>query len=509
MLWKSPHPADQAPTPLAAEISSMRPGEPRVHDGLAIVPLRRPGAPEPDYLELRQALRAGHVSISEVDDAGLISALCVTNRADAPVLMLDGEEIVGLNQNRIVDGTILVPARASMRIPVLCVEPGRWTAGGESASVPGRVHCASARAGRFALGRAAPLAQFALWNDLERRPDSFGLRSPHLLERLHGSIERLVAAPEPEDDEVGGIFFRHGVVNALEFCDSPWTWSRTLPKLVASYGADMYEKPSAPSASDCSIDEVEALLVRLGRLPGHRCITAGLGSVIRVSSVGIDGFALSWQSRIIHFAAFVRHIEPPPEASRHGTSPSSPEVASLEACREFIASRLPELRRYGRGRLPSTVRGMADTEDLVQDAVLQCLRRAPQLEFRHPDAMRAYLRHAVRNRIIDEIRRSRRSPAAVEDSPEEPADQGPSPFDQFIARRNSAAYRAALSRLPARSRAAIQLRMHHRLSYDDLARRLGAPSRAAARMVVRRALLDLARTMSRAKLSENQLTLSA
>ncbi len=64
--------------------------------------------------------------ITEVTEAGTVPFLNVANDADHPLLLLDGAELIGAKQNRILNTTVLVPAHAELTIPVSCVEQGRW-----------------------------------------------------------------------------------------------------------------------------------------------------------------------------------------------------------------------------------------------------------------------------------------------------------------------------------------------------------------------------------------------
>ncbi len=85
-----------------------------------------------------------------------------------------------------------------------------------------------------------------------------------------------------------------------------------------------------------------------------------------------------------------------------------------DALERLYARCVPPLRRWARGRLPAAARGALDTQDLVQDTVVNSLRRLEQFESRHEGALQAYLRQAVLNRIRDEARRFSRRPAPTE-----------------------------------------------------------------------------------------------
>ena len=151
---------------------------------------------------------------------------------------------------------------------------------------------------------------------------------------------------------------------------------------------------------------------------------------------------------------------------------------------------LPPLRRWARGRLPTAARGALDTQDLVQDTVVNSLRRLDQFDSRHEGALQAYLRQAVLNRIRDEARRFSRRPVPTELSDSLQA-EGASPLDIAIGREGVARYEAALQRLRPVDREAIIGRLELQHDYQELALILGKPNANAARVAVTRALARL------------------
>ena len=71
---------------------------------------------------------------------------------------------------------------------------------------------------------------------------------------------------------------------------------------------------------------------------------------------------------------------------------------------EVFATAIPPLKRWASGRLPRWARDVIDTDDLVQETVINTLKRIDVFEYRVDAALQAYLRQAVMNRIRNEIR---------------------------------------------------------------------------------------------------------
>ena len=74
-----------------------------------VAPLRATG--ERSYRTLDEAIAAGAARVTEISHAGSVPELCFVNEGDLPVLLLDGEELSGAKQNRILNLTILCPPR--------------------------------------------------------------------------------------------------------------------------------------------------------------------------------------------------------------------------------------------------------------------------------------------------------------------------------------------------------------------------------------------------------------
>ena len=157
---------------------------------------------------------------------------------------------------------------------------------------------------------------------------------------------------------------------------------------------------------------------------------------------------------------------------------------------------MPSVRRWARGRLPPAARADANTEDVVQDAVLRALPRISRFRHETVGGLQAYLRTIVMNRVRDLIRKSRRhgTSIAIDDHPL--PDDDPSPLELAMRRQNVDRFLAALQRLKPQDRQLIIWRIELGWSVDDMALRLGKTT-AATRMSIRRAIERLDAALAR------------
>lgn len=168
------------------------------------------------------------------------------------------------------------------------------------------------------------------------------------------------------------------------------------------------------------------------------------------------------------------------------------------ALNELCTRYLPRLQRWAHGRLPAWARDAVETHDLVQDTLTQVFQKIPTFKPEHEGSFPAYVHMALRNRLLDAIRRAQRRPTPEPLDPSRP-DRGPSPLEAAIGQQTLEQYEAALQRLKVDDQAAIVLRIELGYSDQEIAVELGKPTTAAAHMAVKRALVRLAKEMSRGR----------
>ena len=170
------------------------------------------------------------------------------------------------------------------------------------------------------------------------------------------------------------------------------------------------------------------------------------------------------------------------------------QAGDRHALDELIRRYLPRLKQWVRGRLPDDCRGLSDTDDLVQETLINVVGALGTFEIRHEAGLQAYFRQALWNRLREEIRRANGRGAAVElqDTLVSPL---ASALDRAIGAQALGRYEAALLRLDDDERSAVVGRLEFGYTYPELALMLGRRTPDAARKLVERALWRIAEGM--------------
>lgn len=288
-------------------------GDPLHWRGVGLYPLSWPEHRPSPYTLLGEALARHETLVDEISDHGSVPELLVVNRSDRPILIPEGEVLVGAKQNRVVNVTVLVPPKASLVLPVSCVEQGRWRYDRRgfhaAASAPPSLRLKKIRSvqrNRELHGTAAS-DQAEVWQEVAR----------HLRDkRVHSATSSLAdgyAARARQLDEFqrhfplpngtsGLLIVRAGRVASLELFDSPDTLSALWPRLSQAYFFDAIEWPIATPANP-DTEPVERFLDHLAAHARPR-VAIGLGDELEINSTSIIGSALIYDSQLCHLAAF-------------------------------------------------------------------------------------------------------------------------------------------------------------------------------------------------------------
>jgi RNA polymerase sigma factor (sigma-70 family) len=167
------------------------------------------------------------------------------------------------------------------------------------------------------------------------------------------------------------------------------------------------------------------------------------------------------------------------------------DASALDA---LIARYRPRMVRWASGRLPGYARDLVETQDLVQDTLVQAFRKIGGIEIRGEGALQAYLRQALLNGIRMEIRRVSRRPVGAELESGIESTQA-SPLELAIGAQTLTRYEQALEALRPEDRELVIAHVEFEFSHQELAVAFGKPTANAARMALQRALMQLAAEM--------------
>jgi len=310
-------------------LDKVKVGRKQSHRNLAVFPLLSGYTTALDYMTLDEALAGGLIEVTEVSQGGAVPELKVANGSPRNVLILDGEELVGAKQNRIVNTTILIQAKSTTVIPVSCVEQGRWHYRSPSFSSEERLMSPALRAmkaehvsrsardtGRFRSD------QGRIWEEISERADRLEAESPtmamaDIYAKERSSLSNYVKHFRAVEMQVGAVFLINGKVVGLDTFGKPETLAKVFRKLVESYALDAVDWSEPGSEERHSGAEVRTFLeaARTSSVETHSSV--GLGTDCRMGSERLAGFALVHEEQVLHLSVFARGNGS--SAERHGS----------------------------------------------------------------------------------------------------------------------------------------------------------------------------------------------
>lgn len=299
-------------TPMTTLTKHFALGEPQVAGPLAVFPVFGPD-PALAYRPLAEAIALG-AFVKEVDGVASVNDLLVDNPTDRPLLIFEGEEVLGAKQNRTFDSSVLVDARSRTQVPVSCVEQGRWSPGGEAdrmapapqAADPGLRRVKRAAANRAArAGAQARADQGEVWRTVSDRLRDHGVDSDSaalsdVYDRRLESIGDLAGAASHHDGQLGALAAIGGEPRALDLVSRPEVFASLLPRLAQGYALDALGEDERPlSAQAC-----EAFLHAALDAPRAELPAPGMGRGMALAGSRVVGSGLQCGGELVQLSVF-------------------------------------------------------------------------------------------------------------------------------------------------------------------------------------------------------------
>lgn len=297
------------------QFASIALGKPQKFKNLSIYPMNAQNGKSPVYLTLKEALQQKCLTVTEISDAGSVPQIRVINNADKPVLLVDGEELTGAKQNRILNTSILLKKRSTTIIPVSCTESGRWGYNSqefrdsEVQSTPGlRKNKMATINYNLAKKKEFVSDQADVWDDVEKMSVQANVVSgTHAMKDIYTAwqeeLNEFEDAFEVQPDQKGILVMINGTIAGFDLFSRTKPLKILFPKLLKSYAMDTIlrkeknQQHSGDTKAKEFLKQVTGTKVKRYKSPGH-------GWDYRFEGNKTVGSALIYRKQIIHAAFF-------------------------------------------------------------------------------------------------------------------------------------------------------------------------------------------------------------
>lgn len=320
-------------------------GEPDVSGPLAVFPLFGPGARQP-FVSFVQAHQSGTVTVKE-DEYASVRQLTVANSGKTPVLLYEGEEVLGGQQNRSFDVSLLVGAGAKLSVPVSCVEAGRW-----DYSRHDEAHAASPNAcypelrrlraresmRREVNGLRGQADQGEVWAHIADKARRVGASSlteamSDVYEQRRPQLDVFTRAARLHHGQLGALVAIAGSFRVLDCVARAEVFASLYAPLVQGYALDALEY-GALNAAPPSLQSARGLVALLSGANVTRHNSAGLGWEAHFAEHHVFGTALINEDEVVQLTAFAEN----------------PGAASADSSARYAHVSRPSVRRRSASR---------------------------------------------------------------------------------------------------------------------------------------------------------------
>lgn len=301
---------------LLADLTLLKPGVPITHQGITLIPIFAPQGRVSNI-----AIAGNDLVVSELPTP-TVPQLQVHNPTDTEVLIPAGRILSGGRQTRVVNVSIVVPAGATILIPVSCVEEGRWSGIGRFADsrrvASRRVRQTKARSVKRNIDRykSKASAQSEVWSTISYELSSRGvdadaqlfLEVDTALDRRTDRMEvvRKFVADGVQAGQVG-VAIAHGEkILGIEVFPSTEALQGTWEAIVRAAVIDADEFSIQPESADATrgVAALERFLAEVAATEGTVSDGVGRGTEVHVETPAYVAHGLRVDGELVYCNAF-------------------------------------------------------------------------------------------------------------------------------------------------------------------------------------------------------------
>lgn len=294
---------------MSLQLPQLRVGSPTRYQSMSIFPLFSEAAVLVEYQLADEAISAATVTVQEVGEQGTVPELLVENSGDTRVLFLEGEELRGAKQNRILNTSILVPVKSKIKLPVSCVEQGRWgyTSKHFSSSKTRSPHSLHYKMKSSVTRSMRDTGthrsdQGAVWSEVQKKQAAFGIGSgtAAMSDTFDGLADKMKEYQEQLKYPAGAVGVAVALgpkVVSMDLFDKPATCEKAWERLLSGLILDALETKADNEADP----QVVELLVRESMgASWSEAQSVGDGKEYRTEFNGSHGSALLLDDTVVH-----------------------------------------------------------------------------------------------------------------------------------------------------------------------------------------------------------------
>jgi hypothetical protein len=226
---------------------------------------------------------------------------------------MDGEELVGAKQNRIVNISLMVPAESEVNIPVSCVEQGRWHDTSVHFKRSNNISYANLRKRHketvmhaMEENNTYRADQGEVWEDIACFMKRRNVSSPTaamsaIYEKEKSRIEDYRDVFHVVDMQIGAVFAIGKDIFGMDVFDKEDTCKKLMPKIINSYVMEILDRKTDKQADS---EEVKAFLKAVSDSALSSRKSPGAGITVSITSQTASGTSLMAKDTVIHTAVF-------------------------------------------------------------------------------------------------------------------------------------------------------------------------------------------------------------